>query len=193
MKTLIFSNNNKKNMSMDDFNNIKNFDKKFRQLLHTKGGRDILKGRCCMESIKLKNKVDFIMQLFLFSEGLLSLTYKIFFWETDKVMEEFVENNFLHKTIEESNKPKESKICVKARSYKGKRIPGVMYLEDQLIDGNFFKKLLNVHFNFELALEPSLSLRVQICVNKKDLVLLLDIYDDRGFNLHMVTKNKNIA
>ena len=49
------------------------------------------------------------------------------------------------------------------------------------VEPNFLRSILLRHFNFELAKEPSLNIRVQLAVNNKEkFSILFDIYDDRG-------------
>jgi hypothetical protein len=39
-----------------------------------------------------------------------------------------------------------------------------------------------------MAEEPSLNLRIQICLTQEKGIVLLDIYDDRGFDVYFINK-----
>ena len=74
----------------------------------------------------------------------------------------------------------------KVLSYKNGKRAGVIFIDDRILDESFLKSVLDNHFNFEMAKEPSQNLRVQICVNLNNIIMLLDIYDDRGFDIYYV-------
>lgn len=61
-----------------------------------------------------------------------------------------------------------------------------IFIDDGILDISFLKSILNNHFNFEMAKEPSQNLRVQISVNLDNIIILLDIYDDRGFDIYYI-------
>ena len=69
----------------------------------------------------------------------------------------------------------------KARPYKNGARAGVIFIKEKAFDPNFLRSVLLHHFNFELAKEPSLNIRVQLAANNKEkFSILFDIYDDRG-------------
>jgi len=98
----------------------------------------------------------------------LGLTYKIMYWEQDERMKYLFSN-------------KKYKLVV---SYKHGKRPGIIYLEDKIIDTVFLNTLLETHFNYEMAKDPSINMRVQLCLNQAYSIILLDIYDDRGFDIY---------
>lgn len=149
----------------------KNFDKNFIKLLEIKKGENIVKGRFDIEPIGLKEKIDFITHLLFSFKSVSSLTYKILFWENDKVIQEFIESN-------------QKKIFDIVTSYKNGEMPGALFIDERTIDEAFLRVLLINHFNHEMAKDPSLNIRVQICVNHEEYITLLDIYDDRGFDIY---------
>lgn len=115
--------------------------------------------------------IDFITRLLLSFKSVLSLTYKILFWEKDSVVQRLIESN-------------EQKIFEIGTSYKNGEAPGVIFIDDGTLDETFLSTLLINHFNYEMAKDPALNLRVQICVNHENYITLLDIYDDRGFDIY---------
>ena len=56
-------------------------------------------------------------------------------------------------------------------------------------DEKIFRQLLTNHFNYETAEDPSLNIRVQICLNEETEIRLLDIYDDRGFDAYVLERD----
>lgn len=149
----------------------KNFDKNFASLLETKKGKNIVKGRFDIEPIGLNKKIEFITRLLFSFKSVLSLTYKILFWEKDSVVQKLVKSN-------------KEKTCQFVTSYKNGELPGVLFIDERTIDEAFLNKLLINHFNNEMAKNPSLNMRVQICVNHEEYITLFDIYDDRGFDIY---------
>ncbi|WP_310557032.1 hypothetical protein [Flavobacterium sp.] len=151
-----------------------NFDKSFKKLLQLKKGKNIVNGRFDLEPIKLEAKLDFIIHLLLSSNLIESLTYKILFWEETNKVESLIK----------SYKKKYSTII----SYNNGKLPGIIFINEDVLDVLFLKELLINHFNHEMAKNPSLSLRVQICINKEDYITLIDIYDDRGFDIYYLER-----
>ena len=92
--------------------------------------------------------------------------YKILFWEKDEVLENCLAF-WNYKKI---------------KSYKNGIKPGIIFVEQDKIDTEFIDFILLRHFNFELAKEPSLNIKVQFFIKFDDqFSMLFDIYDDRGF------------
>jgi hypothetical protein len=150
----------------------KNFDKNFKEVLENKKGQNFIYGRYDLESVRFELKSIFIIQ-FLFSlKSLESLTYKILFWEKEERIKSFFLSDFKNKKYEITT------------SYMNGQNPGILYIDDRLLDKAFLKALLDNHFNYEMAVEPSLNMRVQICINQEDFNILMDIYDDRGFDIY---------
>ena len=71
-------------------------------------------------------------------------------------------------------------------SYRNEEDPGILYIDMDSFDEKVFRNLLTNHFNYEMAEDPSLNMRVQICLNEKNGTRLLDIYDDRGFDVYVL-------
>ena len=154
--------------------NSSNFNQNFKKLLKIKKGRGIANGRLCIESITLKDKAEFVILLISSLKSIIGITYKILFWEEDVKIEKFLELNFPNKRYE------------KVLSYKNGKQAGAIFIDDGILDISFLKSILNNHFNFEMAKEPSQNLRVQISVNLDNIIILLDIYDDRGFDIYYI-------
>lgn len=152
--------------------NSDNFDIRFKNLLRNKKKRDVLSGRFDLECINLKFKVDILIQFLSSFKPTESVVYKILFWENDIKIESFIKSCF---------PTKKYKVAL---SYKNRKVPGVIFIEEDTIDIKFINTLLTNHFNFEMAKEPSLNIRVQICISNSISIILLDIYDDRGFYLY---------
>lgn len=148
----------------------RNFDEKFDSVLKEKKGQNIIKGRFDIEPVELKLKLDFVFHFFKSFKDISTLTYKILFWEKDNIIESLLEFS-------------KGKI-IKTISYKMEEYPGIIFIDDENLDKIFLEKLLINHFNYEMAENPSLNMRVQICINHKDYITLLDIYDDRGFDVY---------
>lgn len=156
---------------MVDFIDSKNFDKEFSKLLTNKKGENVANGRVDIENISLINKPNFIVSLLQSYSKVFQITYKILFWEKDEVMSGFFNSDFKIHT-----------------SYKNGKVPGVIFIDDDKINEELVKSLLINHFNYEMAEEPSLNLRIQICLTQEKGIVLLDIYDDRGFDVYFINK-----
>lgn len=153
--------------------NSKNFDQSFKKLLKVKKGKNIVRGRFDLEPIKLKTKAEFIIHLISSLKSIIGITYKILFWEDDAKIENFLKLNFPNMMYE------------KTSSYKNGKQAGIIFIDGK-IDISFLRLILNNHFNFEMAKEPSQNIRIQLCVNLDDYIMLLDIYDDRGFDCYCI-------
>jgi hypothetical protein len=154
----------------------KNFDENFENLLKIKQGKNILKGRFDIESSQLVKKIDFIIYLLTSIKLIKGLTYKILFWEEVTPLQNLIECY-------------RDKKYIMTKPYKNRKLPGVIFIDDKILDELFLKELLTNHFNYEMAKDPSLNLRIQICVNQKDYITLFDIYDDRGFDTYYLELN----
>lgn len=148
-----------------------NFDETFERLLEEKKGQNVIKGRFDIEPVELNEKLDFIIRLLLSFKSIAGFTYKILFWEKDNLVEGLLK----------STKEKVYKV---ATSYKNEELPGIIFVDSDTLDEPFLKALLTNHFNYEMAKDPSLNLRIQICVSHEGYKTLLDIYDDRGFDIY---------
>ena len=146
--------------------NPSNFDVEFRKIRRNKRG--IARSRIDFENIDVEAKIRLIMFLISKASHLDSVVYKILFWERDEKIEEYLLKNMKGR-------------YTKARPYKNGARAGVIFIKEKAFDPNFLRSVLLHHFNFELAKEPSLNIRVQLVANNKEkFSILFDIYDDRG-------------
>ena len=148
------------------------FDLSLKEIANIKVRKNIVKGRYDIESISIDSKSSFIIQFLLSIKSITGITYKVFFWEKDSRIHSFFVSNFQSKNYQ---------ITI---SYENGKKPGIFCVKDTLIDPIFLSILLSNHFNYELGITPSLNLRVQICIDQEQFVCLLDIYDDRGFDVY---------
>ncbi len=149
----------------------------FDTILSSKEGKDVVRGRYDIEPIPLENKSGFVIELLESIKDIRSVTYRIQFWEQDNVIEDW---------LSENAENKEFSIPV---LYSDTEIPGIALVNEKDIDKDFMKTLLDTHFNFELAVSPALNVEVQICINNAaEFIYLLDIYDDRGFDIYHTLK-----
>ena len=152
-----------------------NFDKIFKELLKNKKKKGVASARIGFESICVDDKIKLI--LFLISDGvnIENVLYKVLFWEDDTKIENYINKNF----------PKEK--FTKIKPYKNQAEAGVFFIEENEINIKFLKSILLRHFNFELAKNPALNMRVFLFVKiKNKFSILLDIYDDRGCYIHYI-------
>jgi hypothetical protein len=158
--------------------NSENFDFYLKKILQFKKCKNIASGRIDIENIKPSEKVEMVIFLISSYKTAKALTYKILFWEEDKKIEDFFKFSFPNKRYK------------KTISYKNGKKAGVIYVEDIKIDFLFLEELLNNHFNFELAKEPSQNIRIQLIINFEYFNILFDIYDDRGLNIFHIPVSK---
>jgi hypothetical protein len=151
----------------------KNFDKSFGKYLEGIESDKIVKGRFDIEPVEIEVKLNFIVRLILAFKPIASFTYKILYWEEDDLLKRLIETG-------------EYQDYSVAAPYKNGELPGIIFVDGETFDESFFKLLLTNHFNYELAKEPSLNLRVQICINYETGIVLLDVYDDRGFDIYYI-------
>jgi hypothetical protein len=69
------------------------------------------------------------------------------------------------------------------KEYNNKQSPGIIVIDDYCLDIHFFEQLLQSHYNYELASEPALSVKILLFINQKDHLRVFDFYDDRGFTI----------
>ena len=155
---------------MTEFVDSKNFDQVFGQLLAKKEGENTIKGRFDIEPVTLAHKLDFVVALLSSFQTIRGLTYKILFWDRIGSIKDLMASS--RKRYQLSS------------LYEGDEHPGVIFVDEESLDDSFCKRLLVNHFNYEIAKAPSLNLRIQLCVNHSHYITLLDIYDDRGFDIY---------
>lgn len=154
--------------------NSENFDKKLDRIIRDKGCENVINGRFDMESIEFSDRVDFIMSFLVSFNDLSAVTYKILFWEENELYKEFFRKNFPDINYKLT------------KGYKNGKIPGNIFIDDTEIEDFFLREILNRHLNYEMALIPSFNMRLQICMNLKKIIILVDIYDDRGFYIYVI-------
>lgn len=152
--------------------NAHNYDEYFANFLKKKKARNVLKGRFDLEYITLNRKSTHLIKFLSSFDEIIKITYKILFWDKNEVISDFLKKN------------NQYDLSTFKCSYRNGIKPGILFIEDKKIDHVFIKSLLDHHFNHELAKSPSLNIRVQICLNLKEQIILLDIYDDRGFDIY---------
>lgn len=157
----------------------KNFDDYFKNIFEDKKKNDVISGRYDFESIEVNNKINFLFKKFIDVPNFESLTFKILYWEKDNIIEEFFNSNDINDYLITNN-------------YLGEEKPGEVFIDNKKFNNIFFDNLLVNHFNYEKALEPSINIRVQICINYEDCLSLLDIYDDRGLNVYYIGYGNDI-
>lgn len=146
--------------------NSENFDKKFKALLVNKNKKSVIKLKFDFESVCVGKKIELIKFLISNKNLVGNIVYKILFWEKDEALENCLAF-WNYKKI---------------KSYKNGIKPGIIFVEQDKIDTKFIDFILLRHFNFELAKEPSLNIKVQFFIKFNDqFSMLFDIYDDRGF------------
>jgi hypothetical protein len=150
------------------------FEKKIINLIKDKKIKNIERDVFDIEKISLPNKSNFLISFIKGIKNVESIKYRILFWEKDNILINFFNYNFSDKNFE-IQKP-----------YKGRKSPGIIFVIDEKIDSIFLSELLKNHFNYEMAKEPSMNLRVQIYLHQNKSITLLDIYDDRGFYVYHI-------
>ena len=161
----------------ENFIDISNFDKIFNQILAIKKGKNVVYSRMILDDLGASVRVHFIVDYVNSFKRTTGLTYKMLFWEDDlKIVNAF--NEF-------TNLKNHVKIH---RSYKNTEIPGEIFYSEKIVNEILLRGLISMHFNFEHAIEPSFNARLQICINRENNNILLDIYDDRGCDVYFLYK-----
>lgn len=65
--------------------------------------------------------------------------------------------------------------------YKGEESPGIIIVYGRNLELSFFIELLQSHYNYELAEDPSLNIKVLLFIDTTKCLKIYDFYDDRGF------------
>ena len=138
------------------FKNRKKFEKKGK----------IIWSRYYLDDYDFSKRVDFVLSL-IHNHVQKEFISEIQYWEDNHKMVNFFEQS------------KNSYSIIK--EYKNGQKPGIIVIDDNQMDMNFFKNLLLNHYNFELAYEPALSIKILLFVNYDDYLMAFDLYDDRGF------------
>lgn len=161
----------------EDYVDISNFDKVFKQILAIKTGKNIIYNRLVLDGLAFSDRVHFLVDYINSTKGIMGVTYKLLFWEDDLN----ILNAFKRFGIQ-------TNVVQVYRSYVGDETPGEIFYTETLINDNLLRGLINMHFNFEHAIEPAFNIRLQICLNRDNVVILFDIYDDRGCDVYFLCK-----
>lgn len=154
--------------------NSKNFEERLGKILKNRNKKEVVNGNINLENLKFSKRVEFIVKYISSLNAISKITYKISFWEENELMRKFLEIN------------QSDKSYILDVLYKNGQKPGVVYIDNNKIDIKFIKALLINHFNHEMAISPSLSVGVCICINQEEFATVLDIYDDRGFHIYFL-------
>ena len=161
-------------MKCTDYENVNDT---FCQILKKRRDKSVVKGRIDIEHIALAKKAEFIYNIISSFSTKSEYIYRILFWEKDQVLKVFFKQYFseIEYTI--------------YQSYQNKQKPGICFVSGDELSKSFFKLLITNHFNYELAKNPSLNIRIQIFFRIKGFNIVFDIYDDRGFYLVWISLN----
>lgn len=119
-----------------------------------------------IEDLTFDEKIESIERFFI-NSNIISL--KLYYWEQDCQIQQFVRNfNYDFVTL---------------KPYKGRVKPGVILIQLQGNDICFIRNVLFNHFNADFSQNPYLNIRPYFLVQNKSNSILLEIYDDRGFNV----------
>lgn len=158
-----------------DVINILNFDKVFDPILFNKKGNNVVYGRLVFDELSLSNRINFLVDNITLTNGITGIVYKLLFWEDDIN----IINSFKMFDIQERE-------LHLHKSYINTDIPGEIFYNEDFINTKLLQGLINLHFNFEHAIEPSFNARLLICLNRKNGIILFDIYDDRGCDVYFL-------
>ena len=131
----------------------KRFDEQFRRLFAQKEDPGVVYGQFDMEYLPLDAKPYFIIQLLLSFREISHITYRVVFWENNDRMISFMESNLSDRQYSLTT------------FYIGRESPGIIYIEDKRVDDIFLAEILKNHFNYEMGKEPTLQMRLQICID----------------------------
>lgn len=129
--------------------------------------------RYYLDDYQFNQRVDFVLEL-IRNYVKEEFVMEVQFWEKNELISDFFKN------IKNS--------CSIIKKYRNKQDPGVIISEDYCLDMDFFQQLLQNHYNYELAYEPSLSVKILLFIDKKDYLMVFDFYDDRGFIINYYYK-----
>lgn len=160
--------------------NYKNFDTLFKNILKGKRKRNIVFFQGIFESIKLSNKPKLLTTSILNIKGIEEITIKLLFWEKNKELYQWLNENIYN-----------SKIDI-VKDYKGGQNSGVLFIECNNLDFIELEKLITYHFNSELAINPSFQIKIYISITTNDFIYLNYIYDDRGCRIFQMLKSEII-
>ena len=152
-----------------DFIDISNFDKVFKQILTNKKGENVVYSRLVLDGLVFSDRIHFLVDYINSTKGIKGVIYKLLFWEDDlDILGAFQKYSIQTKDIQVHT------------SYLNNETPGEIFYSETLLNNNLLHGLVSMHFNFEHAIEPAFNVRLQICLNRENGVILFDIYDDRG-------------
>lgn len=121
---------------------------------------------CNIESMSFNDKISTIETYFNDSN---LIVLKLYYWESDCQITQYIRNfNYNY---------------VSLKSYKGRTIPGVVLISLRKTDTIFIRNLLFNHFNKDFSRNPFLDIRPYFLVQNQASEIVLEVYDDRGFNV----------
>ncbi len=94
---------------------------------------------------------------------------KLYFWEPDCQILQYIKNFNCD--------------FILLKSYKGRVKPGVVLISFKELDIVFIRNLLFNHFNKDFSRNPCLDIRPYFLIQNKTNNIVLEVYDDRGFNV----------
>lgn len=147
-------------------NNYNEFIKIYHNRVKYETEKKFIWNRYYLDNYLLNKRVDFVEKLIKDSvKG--EFLLEIRFWDDTKRILDFFKNlkneNYL---LEE---------------YKGGEKPGIIIVDDKGLDVTFFRDLLQCHYNYEQAEDPSLNVKILLFINSDIDLKVYDFYDDRGF------------
>ena len=123
---------------------------------------------CNIESMSYDEKISTI-ETYFNDSNLIEL--KLYYWEPDCQIQQYI-RIFNYDFIS-------------LKSYKGRTIPGVMLIQLKKLDIIFIRNLLFNHFNKDFSRNPYLDIRPYFLIQNQENQIVLEIYDDRGFNVFL--------
>jgi hypothetical protein len=161
----------------EGFIDISNFDIVFKQILANKKGKNVVYSRLVLDGLVFSDRVHFLVDYINSTKGIMGVTYKLLFWEDDlNILNAFQKHGIQTKDIQVHS------------TYLNNETPGEIFYSEALLNNILLHGLISMHFNFERAIEPAFNVRLQICLNRGNGVILFDIYDDRGCDVYFLCK-----
>jgi hypothetical protein len=122
--------------------------------------------RYYLDDYEFTKRIDFVLNQ-IKNHAQREFICEIKYWEDNNKMENFLQQLKTPYSI--------------VKEYKNGKKCGIIVINDKKLDIHFFKNLLINHYNYELAYEPALSVKIMLFINYEDYLMAFDFYDDRGF------------
>lgn len=121
---------------------------------------------CDIESMSFDDKMNTIETYFKNSNY---IEIKLYYWEPDGLIQQYIRNfNYDFLLL---------------KSYKGRTKPGAVLISLRVMDVIFIRNLLFNHFNKDFSRNPYMEIRPYFLIQNQENVIVLEVYDDRGFNV----------